>query len=192
MRKYMKTDTGKYIDSIRPRLLAALAPRNFSAAGKKNRLTGGVIVHPTDYSEASRHAFELACRLASDRGSKLVVMHVAEPVRVSLGMVSPPPLPKGYRGAWETRLRMIKPRDPAIQIEYRLAEGDVADAILRVANEARADLIVMAGRERAWLWRLLTESVTEKVERLAPCPLLRVNAETPVTKSIRSSSPSFN
>jgi nucleotide-binding universal stress UspA family protein len=79
----------------------------------------------------------------------------------------------------------MKPRDPAVQIEYRLEEGDVADAILRVAHEVKADLIVMAGRERAWVWRLLTESVSEKVERLAPCSLRRVNAEAPVANTAR-------
>jgi nucleotide-binding universal stress UspA family protein len=139
-----------------------------------------VILHPTDYSEASRQAFELACRLARDRGSRLVVMHVAEPVRISsLGMVAPPPLPKGYRGAWESRLRMMQPRDPAVRVEHRLEEGNVADAILRVAREEQADLIVMVGRERAWLSRLLTASVTEKVERQAPCPVIRLNAQQP-------------
>jgi nucleotide-binding universal stress UspA family protein len=135
-----------------------------------------VILYPTDYSEASRHAFEMACRIARDRGSRLVVMHVAEPVRISsLGMVTPPPLPKGYRGAWESRLRLVQPRDPAVRVEHRLEEGDVADAILRVAREVHCDLIVMAGRERTWLGRLLDGSVTEEVERKAPCPVLRLN-----------------
>ena len=70
----------------------------------------GVILHPTDYSEHARQAFNLACRIARSRGDRLIVMHVAEPVRnSSLGMVPVPPLPKGYRGAWESRLRLIRP-----------------------------------------------------------------------------------
>ena len=27
------------------------------------------------------------------------------------------PLPAGYRGAWESRLRLIRPRDPAVKVE---------------------------------------------------------------------------
>lgn len=176
----MKRNNGKRLTRSRPRRWAEFAPRASRVAGMTRRLPGGVILHPTDYSEASRQAFELACRLARDRGSRLVVMHVAEPVRTSsLGMVTPPPLPTGYRGAWASRLQLIKPRDPDVRVEHRLEEGDVADAILRVAREAQADLIVMAGRERSWLGRLLTASVTERVERKAPCPVLRLNSQRP-------------
>jgi nucleotide-binding universal stress UspA family protein len=103
-------------------------------------------------------------------------MHVAESVQISpLGMATVPPLPKGYRGAWESRLRLLRPADPNVRVEHRLEEGDVAAAILRVARETRCDLIVMAGRERTWLERLLNGSVTEEVERKAPCPVLRLN-----------------
>jgi nucleotide-binding universal stress UspA family protein len=176
----MKRENGKQLTRSRPRRLVEFAPQASRASGVAGRLPPEVILHPTDYSEASRQAFELACGLARDSGSRLVIMHVAEPVRVSsLGMVAPAPLPKGYRGAWESRLRLIQPHDPAVRVEHRLEEGDVADAILRVAREAEAGLIVMAGRERNWLGRLLTESVTEKVERKAPCPVLRLNAQRP-------------
>src|SRR5919199_2641512 len=90
----------------------------------------GVILHPTDSSEPSRQAFELACRLARDRGSRLIALHVAAPPAASwLGMAPAPPLPKGYRGAWESRLRLLWPRDPNVRVEHRLEEGDVADAI---------------------------------------------------------------
>lgn len=176
----MKRENGKQLTRSRTRRFVEFAPQASRAAGIADRLRPGVILHPTDYSEASRQAFELARRLSRDRGSRLVVMHVAETVQItSLGMATPPPLPKGYRGAWESRLRLIQPRDPAMQVEHRLEEGNVADAILRVAREEQADLIVMAGRERAWLSRLLTTSVTAKVERQAPCPILRVNAQPP-------------
>ena len=35
------------------------------------------ILHPTDFSENSGTAFDLACALAKDYGARLVVMHVA-------------------------------------------------------------------------------------------------------------------
>jgi nucleotide-binding universal stress UspA family protein len=61
-------------------------------------------------------------------------------------MAPMPPLPRGYRGAWESRLRQLQPHDPHVRVEHRLEEGDVADAILRVAREVPADLIVMGSR----------------------------------------------
>jgi nucleotide-binding universal stress UspA family protein len=154
---------------------AQRAPR---ADGEPSRLAQGTILHPTDYSVASRRAFDLACQIARDCGSRLVVMHVAEPMRLSTtGMANAPPLPKGYRGAWESRLNLMRPRDPAVAVEHLLEEGDVAAAILRVARETRSELIVMAGRERTWLGRFLGGSITGEVEGKAPCPVLRLNPQ---------------
>jgi HlyD family secretion protein len=37
------------------------------------------LLHPTDLTEASRHAFDLACQIARDRGARVVVLHVVPP-----------------------------------------------------------------------------------------------------------------
>src|SRR5215471_13504910 len=47
-------------------------------------------LHPTDYSDASRCAFQIACDLAS--GGRVTVLHVPEPPHVAFGMARPPPL----------------------------------------------------------------------------------------------------
>lgn len=143
-----------------------------------------VILHPTDYSEQARQAFDMACRIARNRGDRLIVMHVVEPVRSSaLGMAPTPPLPKGYRGAWQSRLRLVRPTDAGLPIEHRLEEGDVAAAIVRVAREVPCDLIVMGERQRTWLERLLHRigldrlfgrSITAQVRRDSPCPVVTV------------------
>lgn len=174
----MKRENDEQLTPFLPRQLVGFAPPASFVAGDPGRAPRGVILHPTDYSESSRQAFELACRLALDRGNRLIVMHVAEPVRVSsLGMVPLPPLPKGYRGAWESRLRLLRPADPNVRVEHRLEEGDVVAAILRVARETPCDLIVMSGSERTWLGRLLTGSVTREVERKAHCPVLALKTQ---------------
>lgn len=152
-----------------------LMPGASLAGSNHSHPAGGTILHPTDYSKSSRQAFELACRIASERGSRLVVMHVAEPVRnSSFGMAPVPPLPKGYRGAWESRLRLLQPADRNVRVEHRLEEGDVATAIVRVAGETHCELIVMAGRKRTWLGRLLFGCVAADVERMASCPVHRI------------------
>jgi nucleotide-binding universal stress UspA family protein len=33
------------------------------------------LLHPTDVTEPSRHAFDLACQIARDRGARVVVLH---------------------------------------------------------------------------------------------------------------------
>jgi nucleotide-binding universal stress UspA family protein len=66
-----------------------------------------------------------------------------------------------------------------VRVEHRLEEGDVADAILRVAHEAPCDLIVMGSREATWPGRLLARGVAEEVGRKAPCPVLTVTTPRP-------------
>ena len=80
-------------------------------------------------------------------------------------------MPAGYRGAWESRLSLLRPRDPAVPVEHRIEEGDPAAAILRVAGETASDLIVM-GRRKAGLGRLLGRGVSGRVSREASCPVL--------------------
>lgn len=58
--------------------------------------------------------------------------------------------------------------------EVQVATGHPADAIVRVAEEAGADLIVMGTHGRTGLQHVLLGSVAEKVVRLAPCPVLTV------------------
>jgi hypothetical protein len=95
----MERDNGKQLIRSRPGQSAELAPAANFPAGDVSRSARGVILHPTDYSEPSRQAFDLACQIARASSSRLVVMHAAEPVRISsLGMAPVPPLPKGHSG----------------------------------------------------------------------------------------------
>jgi len=60
------------------------------------------------------------------------------------------------------------------QAEVMVGEGSAAEDILRVAEQKRPDLIVMATHGRTGVQRLLLGSVTEKVVRAASCPVLAV------------------
>jgi len=129
------------------------------------------VLHPTDYSGPSRAAFELAGLLARGWAGRLTLMHAAAPPPASLGLVAGPALPAGYRGAWESQLSLLRPRAPALPVDYLIEEGDPADAILRAAHRTGCDLIVMGARRRAgWGW--LRRGVTGRVARRAPCPVL--------------------
>src|SRR5262245_61897411 len=116
------------------------------------------VLHPTDYSRASRGAFQIACLLAGS-GGRMTVLHVPEPPHVPFGMAPSPALPPGYRGAWLSRLQLVRPSDPSIPVEYRLEEGDPASGILRVAGESACDLIVMGANRRGRLWRAVAGGV---------------------------------
>jgi len=130
-----------------------------------------VILHPTDFSERSSHAFDVACALARG-GGRLNVLHVVEAVHVAS---------EGYEQALYERLRMFETDDPSIQVEYWLREGDPATEILSEASAKQCDLIALGTHGWTGLDRLLMGSVAQKVLRGADCPVLavRVPAEAP-------------
>jgi len=139
------------------------------------------ILHPTDFSAHSDFAFQLACSLAKDHNARVLVLHVVErPVLAYPGVMTPPPPPPPsaeQHQALLEKLQQIKPRGPAIPVEYLLEEGYPATAILQVAQERQCDVIAMGTHGRTGLTRLLMGSVAEQVVRNASCPVL--TAKTP-------------
>jgi nucleotide-binding universal stress UspA family protein len=132
------------------------------------------ILHPTDFSEHSDYAFRLACSLARDYKARLVLVHVTPTVVVSGTLAAMPPRPPDARKALEEQLTNLRSPDPSLGVEHHLKAGDPAAEILRLAQEARVDLIVMGMHGRTGLGRLLMGSVAEQVVRKAPCPVLTV------------------
>lgn len=137
------------------------------------------VLHPTDFSDRSRPAFDLACALARDYGAEVVVLHVAQlPLLMPVeGMLVPTPM--GEMEASRGPLERIRPADPGVPVSHRLVEGDPAEEILKAAADTAADLIVLGTHGRGGLSRVLMGSVAEAVVRKAACPVLTVKAPFP-------------
>jgi nucleotide-binding universal stress UspA family protein len=144
------------------------------------------ILHPTDFSERSDWAFELACALARDHGSRLVIVHVApSQVTVYGEMVLATPSELTFK---ELKDRLLRLKGPdLVFVEHRLEEGDPAGEILRVVRDTHCDLIVMGTHGRRGLSRLLLGSVAEQVMRKAPCPVVTV--KTPIAEPVPTPAP---
>jgi len=125
-----------------------------------------VILHPTDFSEGSRRAFDIACMLARG-GGRLIVLHVEQVVHVAS---------EEYEGLLEERLRGFESDDPTVRVEHKLREGDLAVEILGEASASSCDLIALGTHGRTGLERILMGSVAEAVLRHAGCPVLVVKA----------------
>ncbi len=143
------------------------------------------ILHPTDFSENSRPAFQTACALARDAQATLLVLHVMMPSSSPL-IASAPPDPRvpAESQPTPTKLPWPEPSDPRIRVEHRLAEGDAAEEILRVSAAVPCDLIVMGTHGRTGLGRLLTGSVAEEVLRKADCPVMVVKTPLHATPGL--------
>lgn len=138
------------------------------------------ILFPTDFSDQSNCAFQLASALARDYAARLVILYVAEPflpVATDGGFMIPPTMDtKELR----EKLRQLRPHDAKVEVQHRLAEGDAATEILRIAAEIKCDLIVIGTHGRTGLSRLLMGSVAEQVLRKACCPVLTVKMPQPI------------
>ena len=108
------------------------------------------ILHPTDFSDASLHALDVAYALAQEHGARLILLHVQEPQEViegEFGMIPPEPQP-----ADETilaALDQLLSDSPSIQMDCMVAHGVVAEEIVRVAREIhRWKREIIDGRSR--------------------------------------------
>ncbi len=135
------------------------------------------ILHPTDFSDSARGAFELACALARDYSAGLVLVHVVPQARVFApdGIAVPIGAEESYEP--HARLAHLNPDDPTVKTDHRVLNGDPADQILKAAKDVNADLIVMGTHGSGGLTRLLMGSVAESVMRKAPCPVLTVRGQ---------------
>jgi nucleotide-binding universal stress UspA family protein len=123
----------------------------------------------TDTSAAADLAVEDAARLARDRGAELLVLYVRSEGDVR-AVVDP-----DRAADPQTHLRRLAARFPGLPITTRIEEGDAASRICDVAEEIRADTIVLGNRgTHGSRWRV-RETVPNLVLRHAPCSVYIVD-----------------
>jgi universal stress protein A len=130
------------------------------------------ILFPTDFSTASDAALKHAEALAKSSGARLLIVHVEEPPLAYGGGELYYGLPEPNSERIQKMLQDIKPADPAVPYEHRMTMGDPAGEVVRIAEEEKAEMIVMGTHGRTGLTRLLMGSVAEAIVRRAPCPVL--------------------
>jgi nucleotide-binding universal stress UspA family protein len=134
------------------------------------------IVLGYDDTEASKRALERAAQLAKAFGSKLTVTSVVPVVASSIrggGAIDPADTPAEH--AEQARHARAYLEGQGIEAEYQGAVGEPADAIVELAQQRGADLIVVGTRELSALGRLLGQSVSESVTHKAHCDVLIVH-----------------
>jgi nucleotide-binding universal stress UspA family protein len=137
------------------------------------------VLYATDFSTLGQTALEMATSLARDRGATLVVVHAEEPPMAYGGGEFYYGIEEPNREELKRMLVEVVPTDPAVPYEHRLMIGSPATAIIEMARQENAELIVMATHGRTGLTRLLMGSVAEEVVRKAECPVLVVKSPVP-------------
>ena len=134
----------------------------------------------TDGSDTAREAVRQATDLARRLGAKVHLVSAYEPVpearlreerdgvpRDMEWMINPR---EDVNSTLEDAAQAI--RDEGIEVDVHPREGDPADAILDVAEEQGADLIVVGNKGMTGAKRFLLGSVPNKVSHHAPCSVM--------------------
>jgi nucleotide-binding universal stress UspA family protein len=138
------------------------------------------ILHPSDFSPASRAAFTRALALAKENRAQLVITHVIAPiVPMGDGYMSPQvyeEVDAASRKYGQKHLGTLvaQAKRAGVRATSVLLEGNAADRIVRAARSKRADMIVMGTHGRTGLARLLLGSVASRVVGQAGCPVMTV------------------
>lgn len=134
------------------------------------------ILVAVDGSTYAEHAVEYAAMLAKKFGSELVLIHVIiNPIYTYEGVVLSPPLEQLKKAGNEVLNRNLAVAERiGVQAKTRLAVGHPADEIAKVANEEGFDLLVVGSRGLSTVKAFLLGSISEKLSRLAKCPVLIV------------------
>jgi nucleotide-binding universal stress UspA family protein len=140
-----------------------------------------LILCPIDFSEFSERAYRHALSLAEHYQAKLVAQHVVELWRhpsasfvASAGLYEEFGRALGKNGMKQLQEFMKNHPHGEIQPELLVQEGVAADSILSFAQAQKTDVIVMGTHGRRGFDRLMLGSVTDRVMRRAPCPLLAI------------------
>jgi len=122
------------------------------------------IVVGYDNTPGSQRALERAATLAKALGSKLVVTSVT-PLMISIGRSAGPidPTDDQEKHAEELKAAREYLEGQGIEADYAPAVGEPADAIVQLAEQVDADMIVVGTRELNLIQRLTGQSVSESV-----------------------------
>ena len=141
----------------------------------------GRVVCATDFEPASNAALAMALPIAQKAGSRLTLIHVIN--GASPGSTSRYAwhfkVPEYHRILAEDAWRRLQEAIPlegrkSGSVHARVVTGTPSDEIVRIADEARADLIVMGVTSRGAIGRRLIGSTAARVMRRAGCAVLAV------------------
>lgn len=141
------------------------------------------ILVPVDFSEPSRAALNYATMIGKQFGADIDVLHVWQP---PADTESRSELLSEFArsAAGHEMISWLAPflEECDVHARGRLAPGDaweVPDAIVETARIGEYDLVVMGTEGNATMLNLLKRSVSEKVMRRSPCPVVTVRADSP-------------
>jgi nucleotide-binding universal stress UspA family protein len=138
------------------------------------------ILVPLDGSQLAETALESALYIARKQSGEIILLtvptygQVIAPGPAGYSLMTPVQSPEILNEDAETYLDGIYQRinSPGIDVTTEVVGGDIAGNIVDMAAAEKADLIVMTTHGYSGFSRWMMGSITERVLRSAPCPVL--------------------
>ena len=170
--KFLLGSTTEEIFRQAPCPVLTVGPHSPSEPGKGGHFTR--ILFATDFTPESVAAAPYAISLAQEYQAHLTLLHVIKGPNAA-DLVHPVEL----HASFEQLLQKLVPPEPELFCvpEYTIERGAVAEKILAVAEQSKADLIVLGVRQPKGFPGAATHlpiSIAHKVVSDAACPVLTV------------------
>ena len=136
------------------------------------------VLCPIDHSDCSKEALKYAVTLAMRDKAKLLLLHIIDIRSFSEGLEAmSKPLPD-EETLEQLRAKLLdcipeEMRDD-MDVEAIVIQGIPFVEIISTSREKEIDMIVMGSHGRTGISHMMLGSVSEKVVRKAPCPVLIV------------------
>lgn len=142
------------------------------------------ILVPTDFSRQSKHALDLAYEIAQRNGAEIVLVHIVEQATTSVfvgagELVSDAGEQDNTHQILENARQKVEeicsdPRFENIRFKTITKTGSPFSSISKVISNEDADILVMGTSGTSNLEDWFVGSNTEKVVRMAKCPVISV------------------
>ena len=134
------------------------------------------ILIPVDGSQPADKAVQHGVALAQKFGAEVVVFHVVPPIPAIVDFDYTDDLKQKLAEQRRDMLADYQRRHQAGQVDIKtdIASGNAADLICEKAEAEGFDLVVIGSRGMSPSRRILLGSVSDRVSRNCPCPVLIV------------------
>src|SRR5215510_6388364 len=146
------------------------------------------ILVPVDFSEASKRAVTYAMTIAAQTNAKLFVAHIVQDTS-ALNYTFPSETYEAEKQQYEAAKRQIQKLIPEecygkFDVEMIVKTGNIEAELIGIAEEEAVDLVVMGSHGRRHFGRWFIGSVTERLLRKLPMPILSVSHVLPEKHAI--------
>ena len=136
------------------------------------------ILCPIDHSDCSKEALKYAVSFAMKDEAKLYLLHIIDIRSFNDSLVSMSQQIPDKETLEQLRMKLLDciPEDirDDMDVEATVIQGIPFAEIISTAKEKEIDMIVIGSHGRTGISHMMLGSVSEKVVRKAPCPVLTV------------------